>query len=250
MIKFIEDSHQYLSTEDSSVWTSVTQLIHKYMPKKDWDQIAQRYAKKNKLTVEEVKAKWKNENIKAVERGVKFHKQREEDLLSCETIQEREKPLRIFRPEFDDSGNKVSPSQKLVEGIYPELLVVLNSAKICGQADYVIIKDNIINIKDYKTNKAINKNGFVNWEGVEEHMEHPLSGVPNSNYWHYALQLNTYAYMIKKNNPSLKIGTLELLHIKFDETDEVCEIETHILPNMQGFVKSMIEHHKLLIDVS
>lgn len=246
MIKFIEDKHQYISVEggENPLWTSVTQLIHQYIPKKDWDQIAQRYAKKHKLPVEQVKNKWKRENEQALARGIKFHKQREQDLLSCETIDDSGIALKICPPILDEFGDKLSPPQRLQDGIYPELLVSLNSAKVCGQADYVMIANGKIYIKDYKTNKAINKNGYINWEGLEERMLDPISGIPNSNYWQYALQLNTYAYIIRKNNPSLKLGKLELLHIQFDEEEEVSAIHPYVLPDLQSQVNSMINHFK------
>jgi len=244
MVKFIEDTHQYLSLEDQSPWVSVTQLIHKYEPKKNWDQIAARYAKKHNLNVADVKAKWRRENEISVERGVKFHKQREQDLLSCETIDETGTALKIFRPIIDEKGDKIAPSQKLEDGIYPELLVLLNSARICGQADYVWIHDNKVNIRDYKTNKEIKKNAFVNWEGIEEKMVDPIGSIPNCNYWHYALQLNIYAYIIRKNNPRLKLGDLELLHVKFDENEEVCGMDKYLLPDLQSEVFKLITHYK------
>lgn len=244
MIKFIEDKHQYLDLRDQKPWVSVTQLIHGYVPKKDWDAIAKRYAKKHKLDVDDVKKKWKTDNEMSLTRGIAFHKQREQDLLSCETIDETGTELKIYRPIIDDNGDKISPNQRLEDGIYPELLVALNSAHLCGQADYVMICNGRVNIRDYKTNKEIKINGFVNWEGLEEKMLAPISGIPNCNYWQYALQLNMYAYIIRKNNPSLKLGKLELLHVRFDETEEVSAIEPYELPDLQSEVNKMITHHK------
>lgn len=244
MITFIEDKHQYFSPGDQRPWTSVTQLIHKYQPQKDWDQIAKRYAKKHGIEEAEVKRRWKQENENSLKRGRSFHKQREEDLLSCQTIGDNGKALVIYQPTMDDEGNKISLTQKISDGIYPELLVALNSARVCGQADYVAICDGKINIKDYKTNKEIKKNGFVGWDGLEEMMLDPISGIPNSNYWHYALQLNIYAHIIKKNNPHLKIGTLEMLHILFDEQEEVKDIVRYTLPDLQIEVANLLDHHK------
>lgn len=238
MVKFIEDIHKYEDLTDGSSWTSVTTFIHNFEPKKDWEAIAMRYAKKNGMTLDEVQNLWKAENKKAIDRGTLFHKMREEELLGCETINE----LPINTPLMDGSI-KLAPPQKLLAGIYPELLVTLPSAKICGQADYVeITKDNLINIKDYKTNKEIKMQGFRNWEGVEERLEGPLNNIANSNYWIYALQLNIYAYIIKRNNPKLKIGKLELLHIKFDEENEVKEIIPYVLPDLQKDVRRAIEY--------
>jgi hypothetical protein len=245
MIKFIEDNHQYVDLLDGSTdWTSVTTLIHKFEPKKDWGEIRRKYAKKHGLSEEEVAIRWSNENIKAVNRGTKFHAQREAELLSCETITIEDKPLFICRPIIDNNGHKIAPNQKLSDGIYPELMVAMKSAKICGQADYVEIINGRINIKDYKTNKELKWNGFINWEGIEEMMTGPLSHIPNCNGWLYALQLNTYAYIIRKNNPTLKLGKLELLHIRFDEYDEVSEVIPHVLPDLQSSVHNMIEYYK------
>lgn len=243
MIKFIEDTHEYIDTETDKRLISVTALIQSFEPKKNWDLIAERYAKKHKLNASDVKESWAKENRVALDRGIKFHKQREEDLLSCNTIE----GLEIFRTTFDENGHKIFPSQKLTPGIYPELPVHLRSAGICGQADFVEIRDGLINIKDYKTNKEIKTNAYINWEGVEERLTGPLSSIPNCNYWKYALQLNTYAYIIRKNNPTLKIGTLELLHVQFDDQDEVVNIQPYVLPDLQGPVRSMIEYYKTRI---
>lgn len=240
MVKFTEDDHQYIDIKDGKVWASVTTFLHSFEPKKDWDSIARKYANKNNLKYEDVKKMWSNENKKSIYRGNLFHKKREEELLYCETIND----LPIYKSKVE-GDLKFSQSQKLSYGIYPELLVTLGSARICGQADYVeITKDGYINIKDYKTNKEIKMNGFTNWEG-EEMLNSPLSNIPNSNYWIYALQLNMYAYIIKRNNPSLKIGDLELLHIKFYEgNDEVKTIIPYKLPNLQKEVRKAIESFK------
>lgn len=246
MLVFKEKGHKYVDDKGEE-WTSVTSLIKRFQPEVDWDKIAEKYSKKHKVPVETIKKQWKKENKVAIERGIKFHKQREEDLLSCQTIVEEGKELFMFRPTFDEYGNKLAPPQKLQEGIYSELLVALNSARICGQADYVVISDNVIKINDFKTNKAINKNGYVNWKGDEERMTGPLSNIPNSNYWHYTLQLNTYAYIIKKNNPSLKIGKLQLMHALFEDDGEVGDVIVYDLPIIQREVDSMINYHKCQI---
>lgn len=241
MVKFLEKEHIYEDINDGSQWTSVTTFLHSFEPEKDWDKIAERYAKKNKKTKEEVLLEWQNENKKAIERGTLFHKIREEELLYCNTINN----LPVNKP-LMDGDIKLAPIQKLTPGIYPELLVTLDSAKLCGQADYVeITEDYVLNIKDYKTNKEIKTKGFVDWEGVEEKLKTPLSNIPNSNYWIYALQLNTYAYIIKRNNPKVKIGNLEILHIIFNENNEVSKIVPYKVPDLQKDVRRAIEYYKI-----
>ena len=40
------------------------------------------------------------------------------------------------------------------------------------------------------------------------------------NLKHYNLQLSLYAYIIKKHNPKLKIGNLQIQHVKFKQIGE------------------------------
>jgi hypothetical protein len=43
----------------------------------------------------------------------------------------------IFKPSGETNGIRIAPSQKLDPGIYPEHMVYLKSAGICGQSDLV-----------------------------------------------------------------------------------------------------------------
>lgn len=240
MVKFIEDKHLYVN-DDGEYFTSVTKLIHQFEPVKDWDKIAKNYAKKHKKSVEEVRAAWKAENQKSVDRGTRFHKVKETELCEKGCVNVEGIDLNIESPTVVD-GIKHSRSLKLDNGIYPELIIFLDSAKLAGQADYIEVVNGKINIKDYKTNKEIKMEGFRDWKGSEEKLTGPLSHLGNCNYTVYCLQLNTYMYMLKKHNPNLKIGTMELLHILFDENGEPKEEVIYQLPNMQKDVKNMIDY--------
>ena len=43
-------------------------------------------------------------------------------------------------------------------------------------------------------------------------MKYPLNNLDDSNYWHYVLQLSTYAWMLQKINPNFVIKDLILNH--------------------------------------
>lgn len=237
MIKFYEKDHIYVS-DAGEKWTSVTTLLSKFEPEKDWDAIAAKYAKKNNLKKQDVLDQWKYESDKSIFRGNKYHASREEELSACDTYND----LPIIKPTIVN-GVKFSQNQRLTPGVYPELLVFLKSKKISGQADYVeVTADNIVNISDYKTNKELKLSGYVNWEGIEEKMLAPVNHLPNCNFWKYALQINIYMYIILRNNPKLKMGTMTLLHIRFeDESDEVKEVIPYIIPNLQAEVKKIMD---------
>ena len=61
-------------------------------------------------------------------------------------------------------------------------------------------KNNTYEIYDWKRSKEIKKfNSFSNGNPPVEHL-------PDCNYWHYSLQLNTYKYMLEKNYGERVVG--------------------------------------------
>jgi len=113
-------------------------------------------------------------------------------------------------------GIKYAPEQKLIAGVYPEHLVYLKSAGLCGQADYVDVVNGSVNIMDYKTNKEIKERGFKNWEGIYTMLNAPMNHIEDCNLQHYTLQMSIYMYIILKHNPRLTPGKLTLQHILFE----------------------------------
>lgn len=224
MLSFEPENHKYKSLDpnDTIDWISVTTAIGYFKQPFDSKAIAKKSSKNSKkwqgLTPEKIREIWKAEAKRATDLGTWYHDQREHDLVSCDTINRHEAILQVVKPLVNDKGYKVSSSQKLLSGIYPEHLVFLRSIGICGQSDLVEIAHGLIHITDYKTNKEIKMQSYVNWEGISQKMNHPVSHLDDCNYFHYALQLSAYMYMIQKHNPTLKPGNLILHHILF-ETD-------------------------------
>jgi ATP-dependent exoDNAse (exonuclease V) beta subunit len=225
-IIFKEDGHTYESIEEDNIeWISVTSLVGKFKPKFDKEGQAKKSAKnKNSkwygMTVEQILQAWDNETERAVTLGNFYHNQRESDMLDFKTIERNGTEVPIIKPLVNDEGIKLAPEQKLSDGVYPEHLVYLKSVGICGQADVVEIVDGYININDYKTNKEIKEKGYTNWEGITSKMFKPVNHLDDCNLNHYSLQLSIYAYIIKKHNPSLKIGKLTIQHVKFKQIGE------------------------------
>jgi ATP-dependent exoDNAse (exonuclease V) beta subunit len=159
---------------------------------------------------------WDSETQRAIKLGNWYHDQRESDMLAFNTIQRDGVGLPIIKPLCED-GVKVAPKQKLEDGVYPEHLVYLKSARICGQADLVEVVNGKINITDYKTNKEIKETAYTNWEGITSKMFNPLGNLDDCNLMHYNIQLSIYAYIIQKHNPKLKVGKLIIQHVKFKQ---------------------------------
>ena len=219
---FKEEGHTYESNDGENIkWISVTTLISKFKPKFDAKAMAIKSSKNRKskwwgMHPEDIMAIWKKETDRSCKLGTWYHNQRENDILDFKTIERNGVEVPIIKPVFKN-GVKVASSQKLTEGVYPEHLVYLKSAHICGQADVVEVVNGKINITDYKTNKEIKEKGYTNWEGITSKMFPPINSLDDCHLSHYNIQLSIYAYIIQKHNPKLKIGDLIIQHVKFKQ---------------------------------
>lgn len=220
---FKSETHSYtsLNPEEQIDWISVTHFVSLFKEKFDAPKIAAKASKNKKskwynIPSEEIQQIWNTEAKRATDLGTWYHNQREADITGIETLEKYGIAVPIIKPILQD-GVKHAPDQKLTDGIYPEHLVYLKSASLCGQSDLVEVVQNKIDIIDYKTNKEIKKESFKNWEGISQKMSGPCAHLDDCNFNHYALQLSTYMYIILKHNPHFKPGKLTIHHILFEE---------------------------------
>jgi hypothetical protein len=220
ILKFTAHNHKYVS-DDKTDWLSVTSFIGNFKQPFEADRIAKKCStnKKSKwygLTPEEIKEAWKAEANRATTLGTWYHNQRENDLCQIANMERHGVTVPVIKP-IEVEGIKYSPEQKLKEGVYPEHMVYLRSAGICGQSDLVEVVDGKVHITDYKTNKEIKVEGFTNWEGITQKMAPPINHLDDCHLNHYALQLSMYMFIILKHNPKLTAGILTIHHILFQE---------------------------------
>lgn len=225
-IQFTASDHKYQSIDQNEniEWISVTSLIGVLKKPFDKETTALKSSKNKRskwfgLTPKEIVAIWDRSNAVAIDLGTWYHNQRESDIVMHDTIGRSGRDISIVRP-IEQDGIKLAPDQNLVEGIYPEHMVYLKSAGICGQADRVEVIGNTIDLYDYKTNKEIKLTAYTNWEGVTEKMLLPINHLDDCNYTHYSLQLSIYMYIMLKHNPNLKPGKIMLEHIIFKKEGE------------------------------
>ena len=225
IIVFTPQQHKYSSINPDGIdWLSVTSFISNFKQPFEADRIAEKSAKNKKskwygMTPEDIKAAWKAEANRATSLGTWYHNCRERDICELETIERSGVTVPIVKP-IEIDGLKYSPDQKLSDGVYPEHMVYLKSAGLCGQSDLVEVINGEVHITDYKTNKEIKVEGYTNWEGITQKMLGPVSHLDDCNLNHYALQLSLYMYIILKHNPRLKFGSLTIHHIMFEEVDK------------------------------
>jgi len=220
ILKFTAHDHKYRSDDDME-WLSVTSLISNFKQPFEADKIAVKSSKNKKskwygMTPEDIKEAWKAEALRATTLGTWYHNCRESDICGFQNMERHGVTVPVFTP-IEKEGVKYSPEQKLKDGVYPEHMVYLKSAGICGQSDLVEVINGKVHITDYKTNKEIKVEGYTNWEGITQKMAPPVSHLDDCHLNHYALQLSMYMFIILKHNPKLSPGILTIHHILFEE---------------------------------
>lgn len=275
-IAFVEETHKYFDvTNPDAVFTSVTTMIHSYtqpfdkdfwsaykaleklLPKDAW--IIEKKSLLNTKKFDKVLLElhginendfnreqqgildeWDNENRKSCDRGIKIHADLENSFY--------EKKKDISLSKFEIGGKfecrKDYSELDIENGVYPEYLISRVSEddklRIAGQIDLLVKKGNKIIIADWKTNKKIDtKSYFNNKTKTSVKMKFPLNNLDDVNYWHYTLQLSTYAWMIQKVNPEFIIEDLVLVH--FDHSDNMT---VYHLPYLKEEVIKMLNHFK------
>ena len=275
-IAFVEETHKYFDvTQPDKKFVSVTTMIHSFtqpFDKEFWsaykalEKLLSKEAwaieKKSLLNTKKfdkvllelheidendfnreqqaILDAWDEENRKSCDRGTKIHADLENSFYN------KKKDIDISK--FEIGGKFVCDKGRteldLENGVYPEYLISRVSEdgklRIAGQIDLLVKKGNKIIIADWKTNKKIETKSFYNSKTKSSvKMKFPLNNLDDVNYWHYTLQLSTYAWMIQKLNPEFEIEDLVLVH--FDHSDNMT---VYHLPYLKEEVIKMLNHFK------
>ena len=275
-IAFVEETHKYFDvTNPDAVFTSVTTMIHSYTQPFDKDfwsayKALERLLSKDAWNIEKksllntkkfdkvlldlhnitendfnreqqaILDEWDNENRKSCDRGTKIHA----DLENSFYVKAKDISLSKFEIGGKFECRKDYSDLDIENGVYPEYLISRVSddgkLRIAGQIDLLVKKGNKIIIADWKTNKKIETKSFFNSKTkTSVKMKFPLNNLDDVNYWHYTLQLSTYAWMIQKLNPEFEIEDLVLVH--FDHEDKMT---VYHLPYLKEEVVRMLNHFK------
>ena len=95
-------------------------------------------------------------------------------------------------------------------------------------------------IVTHNTNKRIEtKSFFDNKTKKSIMMKYPLNNIQDCNYWHYAMQLSTYAWMMQQLNPEYEIEDLVLVHF-----DHEGHMTVYHMPYLKKEVGLMLGYFK------
>lgn len=186
---------------------------------------------------------WERENQEACERGTAIHKQIEDSLYK--------QGVGISMSKFGASGEfcctKDYSKLDLQNGVYPEYSIAWSApnSPLCliGQADLLIKQGNDIIIVDHKTSKKIESKGFFNYNTKRPiKMKFPLHGLDDCNFYHYALQLSTYAWLLQQKNPEFVVKDLIINHFGPNGDNKL-----HHVPYLKDEVGKMVRHYERVL---
>ena len=243
LIKFYSSGHRYEMTGDTrSQYTSVTTWVHTHFPKFNADEIIQKmfngknWNPQNKywgMTADEIKNSWKKSGQDSCTSGTNLHERIEYfmnnssaeenyclgNLIAQSQIETEQQPEWEYFLKFAQDYQQLRPYRT-------EWMIFDEDLKIAGSIDMVFQnEDGTLSIYDWKRCKEISKDN--NWN---KFATNPIiSHLPDTNYWHYSLQLNTYKAILERKYGQ-QIKELFLVRLHPDNPDMTYElIEVPIL---------------------
>lgn len=231
-ITFDEGPHIYTINGDSS-YVSATTFNHKHFERFDADRIINNMMlsdkwEKNKyygMTKPEIKRLWNKNGKEAAEAGTKMHYD-----IECYyngVFNNNESVEYKYFLDFYENHKSLKPYRT-------EWMVYDEDHKLAGSIDMVFENsDGTLSIYDWKRCKDIHK--VNNWGKFSQNsiIEH----IPDTNYWHYGLQLNTYKYILEnKYDKKVKDLYLVCLHPDKDSYKKIA------VPDLQNEVKSLLNN--------
>lgn len=218
LIQFEAGPHKYTCAGEGN-YMSVTTWNHTHFKPFDADAIIAKMRLTNPSckyygkTPEQIKAGWDQVRDEAASAGTELHAQIEHFWLELDLVLELdleldEQPSSASASSFllsHDKANLVSPLFAGFVADHPQLLrqpcrcewmIFDEKVRLAGSIDFVTENtDGTLTIYDWKRCKDIKKaNGFGDFALTE-----CISHLPDTNYWHYALQLNTYKAILERN---------------------------------------------------
>lgn len=210
---FDEPTHKYSILSDPGTrYTSVTTWNHSHFPKFDADEVIQNMMRgknwnpDNKywgLTANQIKDQWSQNGAAVSGAGTNLHFDIEcfmnQDLKNDYTHRNllenyQKNPNNNVSEEWNYFLKFIHENPRL-QPYRTEWMIYDEELKIAGSIDMVYENpDETLSIYDWKRAKEITKTNGFGETAKTECIQH----LPNTNYWHYSLQLNTYKAILER----------------------------------------------------
>lgn len=240
-IQFRPDTHIY-TIDGISNYISVTswnnthfeifdsnKIINNMMKSKNWKN-----SKYYGMSIDDIKSIWDISKNTACSEGTKLHYDIEcfynKCLINNETIEYE------YFLKFVSDYNHLKPYRT-------EWIIYNEDVKISGTIDMTFEDDdgNII-IYDWKRSKEIVKTSNYNRFALTECISH----LPDTNFWHYALQLNTYKKILEDKYNKRVVGMFLLCLHPNNTNNSYQKIE---IPNLYNEMNELFELRKRQINI-
>ena len=258
-IQFFEEGHKYvIKTDPDSKYTSVTTWNHSHFPHFDADGVINNMMKGKNwkeghkywgMTPEEIKAQWNSNGAAVSGAGTDMHYEIE-CFMNDKRMQCQYTHKELYEIYNSDYIKKSKHDDKSLEWKYfidfvrdtPELkpyrtewTIYHEELKLAGSIDMVYENpDGTLSIYDWKRSKDITRvNNFNKYA-----LTYSISHMPDSNFWHYALQLNTYKAVLEQKYDK-KITDLYLVRLHPDNEEKTYELIK--LPDLSREINDLFE---------
>lgn len=241
-IQFFEKGHKYVITCDTdSKYTSVTTWNHSHFPEFDADKVICNMMKGKSwkeghkywgLSADQIKKQWSDNGASVSGAGTDLHFEIEcfmndqrfmfnytnkelYEIYLCDNKENHEsKPI-----EWQYFINFVKDNPQL-KPYRTEWTIYDEELKLAGSIDMVYENpDGTLSIYDWKRSKDITRINKFNKFALSQAICH----FPDSNFWHYALQLNTYKAIIERKY-NKKVTELYLVRLHPDAQEKNYEL--------------------------
>lgn len=240
LIKFYARGHKYeILSDPGTKYTSVTTWNHTHFPKFDADAIIRNIFKSKSWgpghkywgqTAEQIKASWKSNGDAVSGAGTNLH-ERIEDFMNNTELSKiyDQKDLYEYYLSIKEKSDEAIEWEYFIEFVkdHPELtpyrtewMIFDEELKLAGSIDMVYQNpDGTLSIYDWKRSKEITR--VNNWN---KFATNPLiCHMPDTNFWHYALQLNTYKGILERKYGKI-IKDLYLVRLHPDTEEKTYEL--------------------------
>jgi len=194
-IKFKEENHEYTVNGEKG-YTSVTTFVHKHFPHFDNESIIKNILSSKRMTTdptykyygmtkEQILADWETNRNLAAEAGTKLHYD-----IECyfnSNPQQNDSIEYQYFKQFVDDFPELTPYRT-------EWTVYYEEYRISGSIDMVFENpDGTVQIYDWKRTKGLEYEAFGHKRAITPCISH----IPDSNFWHYSIQLNMYKRILE-----------------------------------------------------
>lgn len=185
-----DEKKRRFTDEDGCTYNSVTKFINQFFPQFDAEAQAERMGKRDGVDPQVYLDQWKEKGKKASEHGDKVHEFCEKYIKTG-----------IYEKHPDKKTDKcIQHAKACIDGYQFKIIscekpIFSYDLKLMGVVDLIGRLNGLLVVDDWKTNGKIRDRGFNGEMGFQ-----PFDILPNSEIGKYTLQLNTYLYIMRREN--------------------------------------------------